>query len=418
MAMREQFSPERVFTIHVSVELTGTLTLPAKNGTPSSVAMTGRSTIVYDEKLLPPLPDGTARSIRVYRQADFRRTMNEQTQETTIRPAVRRMVVLRNGTREAPFSPDGPLTFGEINIVSTDVYPSALVGMLPAQPVTVGDTWPAALSAVEEITDFERVEQGGLTCRLVGVDGRTAKVTFTGTVTGVNEDGPVRQQLDGQFTFDLDTNLITALNFTGLKSLLDGQGKTTGRIEGKFSLTRKLADVADLSEPRLRGLTLEPNATNTLLCYEGAGAHIRFTYPRRWRVSAEQGRQITLDGPQGNGLLITIEPSEKVPAITEYVREATDYVVKQKGRVVKADPPQKLRPYPQELDRCGMDIEMNNQPARMEYAVVRQSAGGATLAARLLPPDAVTLRLEVEQIAKSIQIGPAAPVGVVPLPGK
>jgi hypothetical protein len=419
IALREQSSPDRVYAIQANVEVTGTLTLAAEKGKASSVGINGRSTIAYNEKLLSPLADGAARSIRIYRQAEFRRTISGQAQESTIRAAVRRMVVLRSGTREVPFSPDGPLTFGEINIVSTDVYTSALVGLLPAQPVAAGDIWPAALSAVEEITDFERVEQGGLECRFVGVEGRVAKVAFTGSVSGVNEDGPVRQQLDGHFTFDLDANLITGLNFTGIKSLLDGQGKTTGRIEGKFSLLRTLAaDAAELSELRLRGLTLEPNPTNTLLYYEAAGAAARFTYPRRWRVSAEQGRQITLDGPQGNGLLITVEPSEKVPAVTAYAREAQDFVVKQKGRVVKAEPPTKLRPYPQEVDRFGMDIELNSQPARMEYAVIRQSAGGATLAARLLPTDAANLRTEVEQIAKSIQVGPATPAGVVPLPGK
>ena len=43
------------------------------------------------------------------------------------------MVVIKAGERKAPFSPDGPLTWGEIDVVRTDVFNPALVpGLLPS----------------------------------------------------------------------------------------------------------------------------------------------------------------------------------------------------------------------------------------------------------------------------------------------
>lgn len=418
ISLRESNEAGRTYSVQSNVQLNATLTAPAEKGKASTISMTGRSSIVYDEKLMSPLPDGTTRSLRRYREAQVRRTINNVAQEATIRPSVSRMVILRTGTREVPFSPDGPLTFGEIDLVQTDVYTPALAGLLPAQPVQVGDTWPAAISAVEEITDIERIEQGGVECRLVSAHGRYAKIAFTGTVGGVNEDGPVRQQLEGHFTFDFDDKIITNLELTPVKFLLDKEGKTKGKIEGKFSLTRRVVnDINDLSDAAIKGLTLEPDANNTLLLYEGALSNIRFTYSRRWRVSVEQ-RQISLDGPAGNGLLLTVEPLNKVPAAEDYARESRIYIEKQKGRVLRNDAPVRIRPYPLEIDRFWMDVELNNQPARMEYAIVRQQAGGATVAARLTPSDTAALRPEFEQFVKSIQIGPVAPVGVVPLPGK
>ena len=86
--------------------------------------------------------------------------------------------------------------------------------------------------------------------------------------------------------------------------------------------------------------------------------------------------------------------------------------------MIRADPPLKLRPFPLEIERFGMDIELTNQPARMEYAVIRQQTGGATVAARLSPTDAAALRPEIDQFIKSVQVGAVAPAGVVPLPGK
>ncbi len=40
----------------------------------------------------------------------------------------------------------------------------------------------------------------------------------------------------------------------------------------------------------------------------------------------------------------------------------------------------------------------------MDYYVTRQTAGGATIAARLLPNNLAAVRREVEDIARSIQL--------------
>jgi hypothetical protein len=40
----------------------------------------------------------------------------------------------------------------------------------------------------------------------------------------------------------------------------------------------------------------------------------------------------------------------------------------------------------------------------LDYFVVRQASGGATLAARLLPADQATMRKEVEAIARSVRV--------------
>lgn len=407
------------YHVRSTVELTGQLTLPATGGknAPGSLAIRGRSQIAYDERPLAASGEGTPRTVRIYRQADFGRVVNGTNYETSIRPEVRRMVILRRGTREVPFSPDGPLKFGEIDMVRTDLFTPALAGLLPAGSVAPDERWKANAAVVEEITDFEKIEQGSLECRLTQVAGRTATIAFSGLIQGVNEDGPVRQQIDGTVSFDLVDRLITALQLSAVKTLLDSAGKATGRVEGRVTLTRQRRSAAEISDAGLRNLTLEPNSTNTLLVYEGSNVAFRFNYSRRWRISAEQGRQVTLEDRQGNGIFLTLEPPEKVPSAAEYLNEATGVIAKQKGRLLRTEPPVKLRGGPWEVERFGLDIEVDRKPARMEYAIMRQQLGGATLAARLVPADAPALTPEVDEIAKSLRIGTAAPAGVIPLPG-
>ena len=173
----------------------------------------------------------------------MKRKLGEETQEPGLRPAVRRLVLLRKKDVKVPFSLDGPLTWGEIEILRGETFTPALVGLLPEQAVRPGDRWAASFGAVQELTGLERAEQGQIECRLeeiTSLNGRRhARVGLAGSVRGVNQDGPIRCQLDGYFYFDLESNHLSYLSFKGVNSLLDKDGKESGRIEGRFVLTRQ-----------------------------------------------------------------------------------------------------------------------------------------------------------------------------------
>jgi hypothetical protein len=314
---------------------------------------------------------------------------------------------LRRGSTEVPFSPDGPLTWGEIDLVRTDVFTPALAGLLPDRPVRPGERWTASQAAVQELTDMERIDEGRVECRLEQVTTlerrRHARVAFAGTVRGTNEDGPGRQQLEGYFFFDLESNHLGYLYLNGRHSLLDKDGKEVGRVEGRFVLTRQVVTrIAELSEEALRGVSLEPNADNTLLLYDHADLGVRFLYPRRWRVAGVRGSQVTLDGADGSGLLITVDPPARVPTGAQFLAESRGWLEKQKARLLRTEAPEQVQG--PALEHFALEADMGGQKFLMDYYVARQAAGGATLAARLLPADLAALRKEVERIARSLAI--------------
>jgi len=402
---------------HVScrVEITGTLTPQQEKAKESKpLPVKGDSAIEYDERVLTVDSSGTVqKTARIYRRIDFQRTVGGREQSQTIRPAVRRLVLLRRDNTEVPFSPDGPLTLGEIDLVRTDVFTPALSGLLPTEGVRRGERWKATAHAVKELTDMERIEEGGLECALeevtsLKVNGqarRQARIAFAGTVRGINEDGPNRQHLEGYLYFDLESNHLSYLTLKGAHSLLDKQGKEIGRIEGRFTLTRQTRQRnKDLTDDALRGVTLEPNADNTLLLYDNPELGVRFIYPRRWRIAGEQDRQITLDTAGGNGLLLTLESTSNAPTAAQYLKESRDWLAKQKAKIAREEPPRSLRAGNDQLDRFALELEVSGQKLLMDYLLIRQPTGGATIAARLLPQDLAAVRDEVERIAKSVVI--------------
>lgn len=395
-------------TLEVTVALDGDMTLPARgNAKPQRLAMTGTSRLVYDERPLPP-DDDAEQLVRIYRRVEIERSVDGRRQTADIRKEVRRMVVLRSIAAKSPFSPDGPLTWNEIDVVKHDVFaPVLAAGLLPAKAVKPGDSWIATAAAVRELTDLERVDKGELKIafvRIVDFDGKQrARLSLAGTIRGVDSNGPARHTLDGTAYFDLESQLLTYITLKGSHELLDGDGKPSGRIDGRFTLTRTISTTLDLSDEELAKLPLQPTAENTRLLYDNPELGIRFVHPRRWRVGAVQGRQITLDGPNAAGILVTLETVKTLPTAEDYRKESIDFIAKQKGRTENPSKIVRSREKPP-LDRFGYDAELGKEKLRMEYAVAAAAAGGgATLAARLPRADAAVLAADFAVILDSLE---------------
>jgi hypothetical protein len=56
------------------------------------------------------------------------------------------------------------------------------------------------------------------------------------------------------------------------------------------------------------------------------------------------------------------------------------------------------------VDRFALDVAFGADLARMEYAVLKQTDGGATVAARLPLATAAELRADLERVVRSMSI--------------
>ncbi len=414
MQITESFKPGHTYKVEVRVNLTGRLAMPAteKGKPPEVLTLTGESRLTYDERILATDEVNALQAVRAYREVEFQRTIGPNKQDATIRPSVRRMVVKKAGSRKAPFSPDGPLTWGEIDLVRTDVFsPAAIPGLLPSGAVKPGQAWKPSDAAMAELTDMEKVEDGALSVEFVGVtlvnNRKVARLKISGAVRGVNEDGPNRQKLDGTAYFDLEASVLIYLSLKGTHELLDGSGQTVGSIDGRFTMTRTLLAQLppDLSDASLAGLKLEPSPENTLLLYDNPDLGVRFLYPRGWRVGAVQGKQVTLDHARGGaGILITVEPGAKLPTADAYAKETAAFIQKQKAEATAYDPPKRVRAEPATLDRFRVDATFGKDKVRLEYGVLTQREGGATIAARLPEAAVADLAEDVDRLMRSLVI--------------
>lgn len=412
VTLTEDFKPGHSYRVEVRVKLAGKLAVPVEKGKPPQVLdLAGASRVVYDERVVASSEAGALAAVRAYRDVEFKRTMGSTTQDTTIRPSVRRMVVRAAGGKNVPFSPDGPLTFGEIDVVKSDIFSQVAVpGLLPSRAVRVGESWKASAAAVTELTGMEKVEAGDLAVEFLGVTEvdrrRVAKLKVSGVLRGVDQDGPGRLKLDATAYFDLDAKLLTYLSVKGTHEMLDGNGQTMGLYEGLAVTTRTpVSPPADLSDAALRGLDLKPTAENTLLLFDNPGLGLRFLHPRAWRVGAIQGKQVKLDHTAGGAhVLITVEPAAKVPTADDYLRETVADLKKDNAEVRGQEKPTRVRTDPQ-LDRFSVDARFGaDKPIRVESAVLKQADGGVTVAATLSAAAVTDLTADVERIIRSLAV--------------
>src|SRR5437868_6289105 len=109
--LRETFTSGGQYHVAIREEASGELRLPAEGDKPAPppLKVKGRGAQEYDERILDAgsAENPAPRTLRIYRRVELERTVDEQAQESTLRPAVRRLVILINGHRAVPFSPDG-----------------------------------------------------------------------------------------------------------------------------------------------------------------------------------------------------------------------------------------------------------------------------------------------------------------------
>jgi hypothetical protein len=404
----ERFDTTIPYRVELKAQINGQLALPPKKGEQLKVLrVSGESKLVYDERMIPSEEARTAKVLRIYRDVRFQRRIDDQDQMADIRPSVRRMVVLRSETgKKVPFSPDGPLTWGEIDVVRTDLFsPAVVTGLLPARAVQPGAKWLASSHAITDLTDLDPIEEGKLQVEFlakVQLDGKSyARLALNGTAKGRTEDGFSQHRLSGDAYFDLSENRFSYLNLKGTNELLGPDGKVTGRVEGVFQMSRNASDrAADFTAEVVKSLKTTPSDENTLLLYDNPELGLKLEYPRRWRVGAVQGQQVTLEEGKGGSIVFTMLSKNKIPTSAEYSKEVQDFFKREKGTILASLTPRSAPG----VEQFAFEVEINKSRVRMDYSIISQSLGGATAAARVPATDREELSRNIERILKSVQI--------------
>ena len=283
--MKEDATDGKVFKVTVTMQLSGQLQVPGKLGQLQPTNLAGNAKFQYLERRLP----GTGRdaesfrTVRHYEQAQAEIKTGDYKMVRGL--AENRRLIVAEGRREGvrQFSPYGPLTYEELDLVQFPADTVSLWGLLPDRAVEPGETWKPADWVLQLMTGVEAVEKTSLICKLDQVTNGIARVTVAGNIRGADLGARCQLAVKGHYTFNVTDGYLSRIELTQEDKREAGVLHPPFNITAKVIVTREPAEEPRLvTEQALQGVPLETTPGSLLLMFESADLGLRFYHDRQW----------------------------------------------------------------------------------------------------------------------------------------
>ncbi|MBN1908274.1 MAG: hypothetical protein JW818_00920 [Pirellulales bacterium] len=248
----------------------------------------------YDEKTLhlPNKDDNHLRSVRHYDQAKAVAKVDLKVVKPTL-PDGRQLIGVDVDATEANlFSPKGPLTREQLDLIDIPGNSMLVDRLLPNKPVAQGDRWTHPDDLIAALLKLDSVAENKLTSTLDKVDGKSALMSMTGRVEGAVGGVTSRMEIQAKYQFNRKTGRIDWLG------LLIKEDRDIGHVDQGMDITARLrmqikpADQPSkhLTDRALAGLPLKPAASLTQLAFAPEDGGWRLLHDRRWFALEDNAR--------------------------------------------------------------------------------------------------------------------------------
>jgi len=322
--------------VEVDVEVGGDL----KMATDAKVKPTKMSVVAalkYQERVLAgkaPQVKGL-RSIRYYDQAQATIKFERGGATPKLAPE-RKLVVVDCASNAAPatlFSPSGPLTRDELDLIDVAGNSLLLYSLLPEGQVALGESWKLSADVLAGVLGLDSVGHSDVESVLTSVEGGVATIEAHGHVDGAIGGVATEIEVKTKALLDLKTRHFTRFGLAVKEKRAIGMVTpgldVVARIRLKFT---PVESSAQLAEKALKDVPLDPHPAVTQLAFPDADGSFRFCYDRRWFIYQDDPT-VTLLRMVDRGELIAqcnisrlskAEPGKKITAenFREGIKEA------------------------------------------------------------------------------------------------
>jgi hypothetical protein len=293
--LRAPVRPGRFQQTKVVIETEGKLKLNADGQEVKHLPLKVRGELHYFERVLTAKQWSEVRAVRAYQQAQATIRLHETELTTKLRPE-RRLAVLESGYGgNILFSPQGPLTREELDLVEAPAGSLALESLLPLRPTKIGSQWKLSDVTTARLLGLEAINEQDITCTLDSAKDNLAIISLAGKIAGAAGGVSSDIELKGKLNFDLKQQTVTWL------TLAYKENRAIGHAQPGFEVTTTLkmvsapiSAVAELSDKALAGLRLNAAAGQTLIELASDLGGFELRHDRRWRVMVERGDMTVL----------------------------------------------------------------------------------------------------------------------------
>jgi hypothetical protein len=204
---------------------------------------------------------------------------------TAIRPEVALLVAERREESVVVFSPAGPLTRSELEVVEVVGDPLALAGLLPDRPVARGDRWRVGGDAVRGLSGYDALAANALEATVESLDSTVAVIRLKGEIRGAALGGAGTIACEGTFRFDRAAGQIVRLDLTRHETRKAGPVEEGLEITSTLTVERKaIATPAELADPVIAAIPGDRVPERELLILVAPDGKYTLQHDRDWHI--------------------------------------------------------------------------------------------------------------------------------------
>ena len=193
------------------------------------------------------------------------------------------------------YCPAAPLSREELDLIDVVGDPLIADRLLPAKPMTEGDSWPNDATVMGPLLTLDTVAVCEVQSVLDEFNADYAKIRLAGVVHGTADGAAMQQEVRGVYLFDRRLHRVTRLNLAIRETRSIG-GATPGmdavaKVQVAIAPIEKSAHLSDEAVAKIKAQTRTPARD---LSFESPTLGFRVKHDRQWYVTAEGREAVTL----------------------------------------------------------------------------------------------------------------------------
>jgi hypothetical protein len=296
-SLAETPRPGDYFRVQLDMTLTGEIRV-TKEDKVVPLPLAAAAKHAFPERVLAVDANGLPQKVaRVYETAQAAITVGRDRSERRLRPERRLLVAQRHKDQPLVYCPAGALTRAELELTGDHFDTLHLTGLLPGREVKVGETWKVGNTVAQALCNYEGLTGQDLVCQLEEVKDNVARITVTGTASGIDLGALVKLTIQATCRYDLGQRRLTALEWNQQDERGQGPASPASKVEMSLTLKRTpvepvpaLSDVALVSVPD----GFEPPAPLTHLYHRDPKDRFDLYHGREWQMVGQTDDHLVL----------------------------------------------------------------------------------------------------------------------------
>lgn len=281
---------DRIERVRTIVEVEGQLRLNADGSEVKHLPLSVKADLSYTQRTLEAAEGfKQMRLIRHYDTAEAKIKLKDSELTNGLRDVRRQIVVEAKQGQATFFSPSGPLTREELDLVHVPGSGLILAALFPEKAVAIEDRWAPSEEAISQLLGLETINSQDIAAALTGVENDVASISIEGKVAGAVGGVSSDIELKGKLHYDLQKKAVTWLALACKESRAIGHARPGFDVVTKVQMVSAPTKATELlGDKVLAGLPLRATTNSTAIELDSPTAGYRFVYDRRWEVMLDR----------------------------------------------------------------------------------------------------------------------------------